>query len=439
MLRIHTPTKRHLSQFKTVVVGGGAAGMAVAERINRYWASRYWTCLIEPQEDVLYQPAWTLVGGGKLPYEKSTKKLLGLRSADVYQYQNILTEFRPDENMVEMIDGTEIEYQTLVVAMGLDLKWDQIPGLNLAIEKYAPGICSNYSPFLVEKTWDEIQRVAKLAQKLKDKGDSTEKSKINAIFTQPSTPIKCAGAPQKIAYLAEEYFRKQNVRDQINMEFHTGLPKLFGQPDYEKRLLELMEMKGIKLCRNDDLIAIDYTENKATFKETGDITYDMIHITPPQGPLATCKNSPLADENGWIDVNKHTLQHNKYPNIFALGDCTSTPTSKTAAAAIDQAIVLHQNLTNYVENLESDDFLEMPAKYEGYSSCPIPVGDDKLLLCEFDYDLKRKETFPIDQTVENRFFYWLKLKMFPEIFYRLHVRGYWAGARGMRQILRPFQ
>ena len=44
------------------------------------------------------------------------------------------------------------------------------------------------------------------------------------------------------------------------------------------------------------------------------------------------KNSPLANEAGFVDVNKDYLQHNKYDNVFSLGDCSSAPTSKTAAA-----------------------------------------------------------------------------------------------------------
>lgn len=60
--------------------------------------------------------------------------------------------------------------------------------------------------------------------------------------------------------------------------------------------------------------------------------YEMLHVTPPMGPSLVVKGSQLADENGWLDVNKETLQHNKYPNVFGIGDCTNLPTAKTGAA-----------------------------------------------------------------------------------------------------------
>lgn len=45
------------------------------------------------------------------------------------------------------------------------------------------------------------------------------------------------------------------------------------------------------------------------------------------------RESPLVDSAGYVDVDKYTLQHVKYANVFAIGDCTNAPTSKTAAAA----------------------------------------------------------------------------------------------------------
>ncbi len=90
------------------------------------------------------------------------------------------------------------------------------------------------------------------------------------------------------------------------------------------------------------------------------------------------------------------------PNIFPISDCSGLPTSKTGAAVRKQAPVLVQNL---IAAIQSAPLL---AKYDGYTSCPLVTGYGKLVLAEFDYEGKPKETFPFDQSKERRSMYLLK-------------------------------
>lgn len=299
--------KRNLNQFKTLILGGGAGGMALSRKLAKHYQAKFYIGLVEPNDDHFYQPMWTLVGGGLKPYEASVRKNMGLMSNDVYWMQNIAVKIKPDQNMVELIDGTEIEYQNLVVSVGIDVKFDAIPGLNQAIAEVFPGVCSNYSAFTVEKTWHEIQILARKAKKL-----GPNDPKLVALFTQPSGQIKCPGAPQKIVYLAEAYFRQQKVRDKIDIIFHTGAPGLLAQPDYAASLRQQMDEKNVTVVYQNELTSLDYKNFTATFKETGEIKYDMIHVVPPHGPSEVCRDSKLADANGFIDVDKHTLQHTRY-------------------------------------------------------------------------------------------------------------------------------
>jgi sulfide:quinone oxidoreductase len=145
--------------------------------------------------------------------------------------------------------------------------------------------------------------------------------------------------------------------------------------------------------------------------------YDMIHVTPPMSVPDFLKKSPLADSNGWVDVNKDTLQHNRYENIFGIGDCSSLPTSKTAAAIRKQASVLVNNLLSKINGEPLND------SYDGYSACPIVTGYGSLILAEFDYDKNPKETFPFDQAQERYSMYAMKAYMLPRMYWHGMLRG----------------
>lgn len=182
-----------------------------------------------------------------------------------------------------------------------------------------------------------------------------------AIFTQPAGPVKCAGAPQKVLWMAESQWRKNGVRNSIKPVFATGMPSMFAVPKYGAALNKLREERGVEGLFNHNLVSLDSEKKVATFAlpdgKKEQRSYDMLHAVPPQGPLDFIKNSPLADSAGWVNVDKETTQHLKFPNIFGLGDASSLPNSKTMAAAGSQAPVVVDNLRAYM------DGKPLPAKY----------------------------------------------------------------------------
>ena len=147
------------------------------------------------------------------------------------------------------------------------------------------------------------------------------------------------------------------------------------------------------------------------------VEFDMIHVTPPQSAPDFIKNSPLANAGGWVDVDKNTLQHVKYANIFSLGDASGLPTSKTGAAIRKQAPVVVANLLSLIE---SQSF---GASYTGYTSCPLLTGYGKLVLAEFDYNNQPMETFPFDQSKERWSMYMLKKEILPRMYWGQILTG----------------
>jgi sulfide:quinone oxidoreductase len=390
-------------KFKVVIVGGGTAGITVAAKIAGKF-SKGDVAVIEPSTKHYYQPLWTLVGGGAAQKEKTEREEKDYIPKGVEWVRDRVTEFAPESNYVLTDGGIRIGYDFLVVCPGIQLNWDAVKGLRDAVGKN--GVCSNYSYQTVDATWENIRRL----------------KSGNAIFTQPSTPIKCGGAPQKIAYLAEDYFRTHGVREAINIKFITGTPTIFTSPHYAPTLTAHCERTGIETRFKQNLIEIRAAEKKAVFAdvETGVETilpYDMIHVTPPMSAPDFVKNSPLANEAGWVDVDKETLRHNKYENIFALGDASSLPTSKTGAAIRKQAPVAAENL------LAAAAGKSLTAKYDGYTSCPLVTGYHGLVMAEFGYDLKPQETFPFDQNKERYSMYLVKKYLLPQLYWHGMLKG----------------
>ncbi|CAI9736192.1 sulfide:quinone oxidoreductase, mitochondrial-like isoform X1 [Octopus vulgaris] len=327
--------------------------------------------------------------------------------------------FNPDKNFVTLKDGSKVHYEYLVLALGLQLNFHLVKGLIEGL-KSDPRICSNYSIRTVGKTFPALQAF---------EGG-------NAIFTVPATPIKCGGAPQKIMYLAEEYFNKTGKRDKANVLFNTSLGVMFVVKHYSEKLYVIAKDRGIHVNFKHSLIEVRPETGEAIFKkldsesgETATFKYDFLHVTPPMSAPDVISKSVLSDAAGFLNVNKETLQHVKYDNIFGVGDCTNIPTSKTAAAAAGQCGVLSKNLMAKMKG--SNDF---KSKYNGYTSCPLVTSSSKCILAEFDFTNTPTETFPFDQSKERRSMFLLKSYGLPPMYWLMMTKGLWHGPGAFRKI-----
>lgn len=386
---------------EVVIVGGGTAGISVAARLRRKGLG---VAIIEPSDVHYYQPLWTLVGGGIVPKEDTRRPEADYIPNGSTWIKDRVTEFDPDANQVVTESGKRIGYDFLVVCPGIQIDWDKIKGLPESIGK--DGVCSNYSYEYVDKTWEFIRKT----------------KQGNAIFTQPNTPIKCGGAPQKICYLAEDYFRINGLRDKTEVKFITASPTIFGSPYYAPTLAKHCEDTGIITKFKMNLTEIRPNSKEAVFQnlDTGDEViehYDLLHVTPPMSSPDFIKRSPLANSAGWVDVDKETLRHTKFENIFGLGDASSLPTSKTGAAIRKQVPVVVENLLNQRSGKP------LTAKYNGYTSCPLVTGYDSLIMAEFGYDLQPMETFPIDQNKERYSMFLVKRYLLPQLYWHGMLRG----------------
>ncbi|PJJ75654.1 sulfide:quinone oxidoreductase [Thermoflavifilum aggregans] len=394
------------NHYAILIVGGGNAGISVAAKL--LLKRKLEIAIIEPSTIHYYQPAWTLVGGGAFDIRKTVRPEQAVMPPGVTWIQDRVTEFFPENHQVKTASGDIFGYDYLIVAPGIQLDWDRVEGLKETIGKH--GVCSNYAYDYAPYTYACLQQI---------------RPGQTALFTSPSTPVKCGGAPQKIMYLAADYFRRKGILDQVQVAFYSGGTKIFGVPKYAEALQKLVDRYHIQLHFYHDLIRIDGENQIATFlvRESNGQTHEvqvpfhMIHVVPPQSAPDFIKQSPLADAQGWVDVDPYTLQHVRYPDIFGIGDATNTPNAKTGAAVRKQAPVLVENL------LALMDGKPMPARYNGYSSCPIVAGYGKLILAEFDYNNQPMETFPFNQAKPRWSMWILKKYILPWLYWHKILKG----------------
>jgi len=411
-----TPAKAH---HRVLIVGGGTAGVTAAAQLRALpQFSGLDVAIIDPAKAHHYQPGWTLVGSGLKPLDDMKKPLDAVIPPGVKHYPLSASTFDPSNNLVKTSEGVDFSYDYLVVTPGLETNFAGVSGLTEALADPSSQVSSIYSANTVEQVWRNIQSF----------------KQGNAIFTQPAGVIKCAGAPQKIMWMALSQWQRDNVRDKVKVTFATGAGAMFAVPKYSQALEALRRERDVEGLFQHNLVKVDTKAKVATFQDLANGNkevqreFGFLHVVPPQKAFSWVAKSPLADSAGWVDVDKSTTQHTKYPNVFSIGDASSLPNSKTAAAITAQLPVMVDNLAATMGGAKSE---ELKASYDGYASCPLLTGHNELMLCEFKYGGVPKETFEGifgGQEVPNRAFYHLKKDFFPWVYWNHYVNGTWFGS-----------
>ncbi len=417
------------TKHQVLIIGGGTAGIMTAAFMKRKSPEADIT-IIEPSKDHYYQAAWTLVGAGTFKFEETRRDEATLIPKGVSWIRDYAVKIEPDLNKVITKDSGEHFYDYLVICPGLVMDLDGLPGLREALK--TDFVCSNYTDPI--HTWKVLKNF---------KGG-------NAVFTQPSTPIKCGGAPQKIMYLAEEAFVKGGVREKTNVVYASPGSVIFGVKDFADTLNEVIRRKKIITRFFYSPVKIDPIQRKIWFKYTKansstdtltpdpkikeqigednmvEMKYDMLHLAPPQKAPDFIRDSVLSHQEGpskgWLNVNIKTLQHNIYPNVFGLGDVAALPTAKTGAAIRKQAPVVAENILTLMKH---DPLLKR--EYSGYSSCPLVTGYGKMVLAEFKYDNIRDSDPMLSKlwdTSKEQYSMWILKKYgLPFLYWNMMMKG----------------
>ncbi|MFE8884360.1 NAD(P)/FAD-dependent oxidoreductase [Pseudarthrobacter enclensis] len=391
---------------EVVIIGGGNAGVSLAARLERYGVKDIG--LIEPKEHHLYQPLFSHIAGGRAQAREAVRTQESVTPKGVTWIRDSAVDVDANSNTVTLASGSTVAYGQLVVCPGLQYDWDDVPGLAAAV--HSPHGATHYEFDLAPKAWTLLSGL----------------TEGTAVFTMPAGPIKCGGASQKPMYLACDYWRQQGVLDKIRVVMVQPYPTVFGVPEVDRELDRKIAEYGIELWTDSELVSVDAAGREATVRNltTGSeetLGYDVLNAVPPQSAPDWLKATDLpaaSDKGGFVEVDRQTLRHLRYPNIWSLGDAAATSNSKAGGALRKQTKVLARNLVAARKGKAPTQ------KYNGYSVCPFTVSRDTVVFAEFDDRYRPMPTIPrIPTWNESRLSWVVDRDIFPQVYWNLILKG----------------
>jgi len=424
---------------KIVIIGAGAGGIMALARLHRGISDPDIT-IIAPNELHIYQPGQVFQAAGLYTHDDLIKENSDFIPEDVNWIKDEVASIDADNNTLVTRGGENVSYDYLVVAAGIDYHYEEIRGLKEE-DIGTKGISSVYLNNFEKGTTDGGSITWDWFNQLKQASATNEK-KPRVIYTQPATPIKCGGAPQKILYLSADHLKKSGLSAEYT--FATAGGKLFGLKPIADSLGEVQKRYDTITNKfKHNLIAIDKYAKIATFEHTYEINgeydedleeydtitkrelveleYDFIHIVPPMRAAKAVHESMLGWQKGtargWLEVDKETLQHRRYKNVFGIGDICGIPMGKTGGSARHHAPIMVANLLAEMQKKALQE------KFDGYTVCPLKAGYGEIIMAEFNYDGLAPSIPFLAPENPSRLWWFFDLHMLKSMYWYLMMRG----------------
>jgi sulfide:quinone oxidoreductase len=383
-----------------LVLGAGAGGTMAANMLDRKLDRDVDITVVDKSAEHHYQPSYYLIPFGHMEAENQHRPVKSLLRHDVEFVQAAVEGVDPEAKQVET-DQAVLEYDYLVTALGNRLAPESVPGMLEAWEE-----TDAVYPFY------HYEAAVQLREAIRDFDGG------QFLVTVPETPIKCGGAPLKMAMLADDYFRDIGIRDGVDIAVGKPAETPFGTPPspkahYNGKVEEIWDERDIEFRPKFEVDEVAYEADRVIATDGREVEYDLYAPVPPQfGRTALVEGSPLTNGGEYVTVDKHTLQHDDYDDVFAIGDNANLPTSRTASAARKQVHVLVKNLQSLLAGQP------LRAEYDGYTACPLLTEEGKAMIAEFDYE------DPIAAPVETRSNWVLDVNVIPPMYWNMWMRGY---------------
>ncbi|MCH8532546.1 MAG: FAD-dependent oxidoreductase [Saccharospirillum sp.] len=392
-----------------VIVGAGAGGISLANRLVQRLPNARIT-IVDGGARHVYQPGLTLVASGLWASSKLNSTTQNWLPSTVDWKQAYAEAFEPDLKQVRLSTGEVLSYDFLVVATGLQVNYDEIEGFS-ANEIGSNGIGCVYD------TPEHAVKTNQMIEQWMQRGEGA------GVFTLAPTPIKCAGAPLKMCFTTLSRLEARPDRDRFDVHFYVPGDRVFGIDYYNTFVKERWQSQGVIRHDFHRLVAVDGPNRKATFQQTdGTLVtqdYGFLHVVPPMSAPDALRDSDLVWWEGpfagnWLEVDQHTMQHRRYPEVFGLGDVIGAPVNKTAASVKMQVPVVEENLLAVMQGQAPQ------AQHNGYTSCPLITGIGKAMLVEFGYGGVLLPSFPFIDPKEESWAVWImKDRMLQPAYYAM--------------------
>ncbi len=347
-----------------LILGAGTAGTMIARHMVKKLNPNEWkVVLVDKDDDHFYQPGYLFVPFGIYQPKDVVKPKHQFIPKNVDFILSDIELIEPDANRVKITkDSKVIQYDYLVIATGADIHPEETEGLKE--EGWRKNIFDFY-------TSDGAEALGKFLQKW-DGG----KLVVNVV----ENPIKCPVAPLEFLLLADWFFAKRGIRKNVELSYATPLSDAFTKPTSAAALSKLLTQRNISLETDFVVGSVDSVNNKIVSYDEREVSYDLLVSIPTNMGAPVIARSGMGDALNFVPTNKHTLQSEKWENIFVLGDAANIPASKAGS-------VIHFEMETAVENILAHIAgKEMPAKFDGHSLCYIESGYGKAVMIDFSYE-----------------------------------------------------
>ncbi|MBN2481570.1 MAG: NAD(P)/FAD-dependent oxidoreductase [Bacteroidales bacterium] len=358
---------------KIIILGAGTAGTIMANRLRKALDREEWNItIIDKEKRHYYQPGFLFIPFGIYDKQDVIKPKSDFIPAGVSLLYQEIDRIDPENHRVVLTNGKSLDYDFLIIASGARISPEETPGMK--------------DKFWHKEIFDFYTVEGALA--LREYFRSWEGGKLVLAITE--MPFKCPVAPIEFVCLAEAFFTEKGIRDKVEISFVTPLAGAFTKPVATQMLSDLLKEKDINIIPDFYIERIDNENKKLISYDEREVPFDVLTIIPVNKGADFVGKSGLGDDLNYVPVNRHTLQHETYKDIFAIGDAADLPTSKAGSVAHFSADILFENILSAIDNRP------LKAHFDGHSNCYIETGYGKGALIDFNYETEPLPgTFPL--------------------------------------------
>lgn len=391
---------------RLVILGAGTAGTMLANRLVRMPEMDDWRItVVDATREHYYQPGFLLLPFGVYSKEDVVRpKRYYLPSSAELIFAEV-DRIRPDQKVVELMDGRKVAYDVLVIATGSHIHPEETPGL--MEHEWHKSIHTFY----------DFEGAVALAEALRKFKEG------RLVLNVAEMPIKCPVAPLEFVFLADWYFTHRGLRDRVEIVYATPLPGAFTKPKATQMLGAMLEERNIRVVPEFNVMEVDPDARILRSYDEQEVEYDLLVSIPVHMGAEAIARSEMGDELNFVPTDRHTLLAKNYDDIFVLGDATDLPASKAGSVAHFEVDVFMENFRRYL------DGLELLPLFDGHSNCFIETGYGKGVLIDFNYDVEPLPGMfplpgigPMPLLKESRVNHWGKL-LFHWMYWNILLKG----------------
>ena len=378
---------------EVVIIGGGTGGAVTANILARKVGSKANITVLTAKDSVFYEPdnLFRLFDTQTMKSQfKSVRKIVNKK---VKVVQEVITKVDPETRTIYTESNITYGYDYLVIAAGAIYDFDRIPGYKEAAYNF------HHGPDIL---------------KLRDALTNFQGG--NLVMGIADLPYKCPVSPLEFVFMARDYFKKKKMLDKVKIHLTSPLPRAFSIENVSAKVQTKFDKMGIEVHTFFNTETIHPDKKIVESLEGEELPYDLLVMVPAHSGPKFMADSGLANDESWLPVNKETLVHTKYDNIWGLGDCTNLPISKAGAAAHHQAKIVSANIASLVKNKTADK------KYGGHVQCFVMTGLKSSIFLDFNYSHPPRSIFMKEFPLFPRFWYVSK-KLFKPMYFKLVLAG----------------